>query len=680
MFRAIAIAAVVLGFATVSVAQAQPDGQGGRYMIEFDRLAPDAPGIVRAAGGSPVHEFPEYNVIAARLPAAAVQALGNHPRVRSIAEDVLRYPFSTGEVTPYGIPMVQADQIAAGADLGQAKVCVIDSGYFVGHEDLPPAGLVTGTNNAGTGQWNEDQCGHGTHVAGTIAAVSNTKGVVGVVPTGALPMHIVKVFGDSCAWTYSSDLITALTTCRDAGAKVVNMSLGGGKAIGPWEERAFNDAYNAGVLLVAAAGNAGNTSLSYPASYNSVISVAAIDQGKVVADFSQKNSQVEVAAPGVDVLSTVPYIETNTLAISDGPTFSGAHISAAARTSGASGGLVNGGRCTSVGSWSGKVVLCERGDVSFKAKVDNVAAGGGRAAVIYNNEPGGFLGTCDGGSGTTCSLPAISLSQADGQSALAHHLGKSSTVVSQITYRASGYESWSGTSMATPHVAGVAALVWSQNKNWTNAQIRQALQATAEDLGAAGRDTSYGFGLVRAKAALCSLDAAFCGSTTPNAPPQASFTFTTSGLSATFTDTSVDSDGSIASRSWNFGDGVGTSTAQNPTYTYGAGGTYTVTLTVTDNRGATNSTTRSVTVNAPAGAITLSARPYKVQGWQRVDLTWSGATSSNVDVHRDTVRVATVANSGSHTDAINKKGGGSYTYRVCHAGTTTCSNSVTVTF
>jgi serine protease len=678
MFRAATTAVIVFAFAALSTAQPQPAGEGGRYMVEFDRLAPGAPDIVRAAGGSPVHEFPEYNVIAARLPAAAVQALRNDPRVRSIAEDVRRYPFSTVETKPYGISMVQADQIAAGADLGQAKVCVIDSGYFLGHDDLPPGGQVTGTNNSGTGWWYEDQCGHGTHVAGTIAALGgNSTGVVGVVPTGTLPMHIVKVFGDSCAWTYSSDLITALTTCRDAGAKVVNMSLGGGKAIGPWEERAFNDAYNAGVLLVAAAGNAGNTSLSYPASYNSVISVAAIDEKKVVADFSQKNSQVEVAAPGVDVLSTVPYIETNTLTVS-GTTFSGSHIAGSSRTPGVSGSLVDGGLCNAVGAWSERVVLCARGEVSFKTKVDNVQAGGGVAAVIYNNVAGGFLGTCDDGTGSPCLLPAISLSQADGQSALSQ-LGESSTVVSQITYRASGYESWNGTSMATPHVAGVAALVWSQNKTWTNAQIRQALQATAEDLGAAGRDTSYGFGLVRAKAALCSLDVAFCGSTTPNAPPQASFTYTTEGLTATFTDTSTDAEGSVVSWSWTFGDGS-SSTAQNPSRTYASAGTYTVQLTVTDNDGATASISQPVTVTAPSsGGITLSARGYKVQGNQRVDLTWSGATSSQVDVRRDTTEVP-VANTGSYTDFINKKGGGSYKYRVCEAGTSTCSNEVTVTF
>ena len=75
-------------------------------------------------------------------------------------------------------------------------MCVIDSGFNQGHEDLP-ATFVTGTNNSGTGNWSQDRCGHGTHVSGTIAAVSNDVGVVGVLPGGNLPMHIVKVFGDS---------------------------------------------------------------------------------------------------------------------------------------------------------------------------------------------------------------------------------------------------------------------------------------------------------------------------------------------------------------------------------------------------------------------------------------------------------------------------------------------------
>ncbi len=90
-----------------------------------------------------------------------------------------------------------------------------------------------------------------------------------------------------------------------------------------------------------------------------------------------------------------------------------------------------------------------------------------------------------------------------------------------------------------------------------------------------------------------------------NVAPVANFTSSTSGLTATFTDSSTDSDGTIASRSWNFGDG-GTSTATNPTRTYAAAGTYSVSLTVTDNAGATNTKTASVTVSAPPGGNVLS--------------------------------------------------------------------------
>ena len=97
----------------------------------------------------------------------------------------------------------------------------------------------------------------------------------------------------------------------------------------------------------------------------------------------------------------------------------------------------------------------------------------------------------------------------------------------------------------------------------------------------------------------------FTGTPPANVPPVANFSFTTSGLTASFTDTSTDSDGTIASRSWNFGDGT-TSTATNPSKTYSAAGTYTVTLTVTDNGGATNTRSSAVTVTAGGGGTVLT--------------------------------------------------------------------------
>jgi len=154
------------------------------------------------------------------------------------------------------------------------------------------------------------------------------------------------------------------------------------------------------------------------------------------------------------------------------------------------------------------MVVCQRGSNSFYEKVTNVKSGGGVGAVVYNNVSGGFSGTL--GDGNTSSIPAIGISMEDGQ-ALLGAVNQTGTLVSYRTQPASGYEAWDGTSMATPHVSGVAALVWSYNPKWTNAQIRQALQATARDLGAAGRDTSYGFGLVQAAAALQYLRTNFGG-------------------------------------------------------------------------------------------------------------------------------------------------------------------------
>ena len=92
-------------------------------------------------------------------------------------------------------------------------------------------------------------------------------------------------------------------------------------------------------------------------------------------------------------------------------------------------------------------------------------------------------------------------------SALKLVAGLSATVSTTVQQPASGYDYFDGTSMATPHVAGVAALIWSKYPGATNAQVRQALASSAEDLGAVGRDTSYGYGLVRADTALTALAA-----------------------------------------------------------------------------------------------------------------------------------------------------------------------------
>lgn len=162
------------------------------------------------------------------------------------------------------------------------------------------------------------------------------------------------------------------------------------------------------------------------------------------------------------------------------------------------------------------------------------------------------------------------------------------------TSSSGGYETMSGTSMATPHVAGALALALSCAPSTTNTALRSALQSTAEDLGAAGRDNTYGYGLARVDR----LVSAVCtGSPPPNTPPVASFSFSTSGLTASFNGgASTDADGDPLTYAWTFGDSTSGSGVA-PSHTYAAAGTYSVTLTVSDGRGGSNSQTKSVTVS-----------------------------------------------------------------------------------
>ncbi len=165
---------------------------------------------------------------------------------------------------------------------------------------------------------------------------------------------------------------------------------------------------------------------------------------------------------------------------------------------------------------------------------------------------------------------------------------------------------------------------------------------------------------------------------TTNSPPTADFTYTTTDLTADFTDQSTDSDGTIEAWSWDFGDGS-TSTVQNPSHTYAASGTYTVSLTVTDDDGATGSTSQDVSVSDGSGSdITLTATGYKHRGLQKADLEWSGTSADYVDVYRDGVLITTTENDGFYTDNIDKRGGGSYTYQIYDGST--WSNEATVTF
>ncbi len=654
-----------------------------------------------------LYDFPELESYVVSLPEAALKGIVNNPHVVDVEGDPARYLVAdqqsslasaleaslsaSGQTVPWGIDAVQAREVwdadrdgvvDSGAPTGAGiTVCIIDTGYYAGHEDLKNVGTgVTGFSQVDD-EWARDGVGHGSHVAGTISAFNNALGVVGVTP-GTVNFHIVKIFDDLGAWVAASDLVDAIYNCRDNGADVISMSLSGPSS-NRKEQRAFDSLYSGGILHVAAASNDGEPTYHYPASYDSVISVGALDENLVVADFSNYNDQVELSAPGVAVLSTIPYIETNSITVDEG-VYSANHIEFSAYGS-VTGALVDGGLCDSTGSWSGQVVLCERGVISFYEKVMNVQNGGGAAVVIYNNEPGNFLGTL--GEGETSLIVGLSLSQEDGQFLVKNKLTFNASVSSSYNWPASGYEAWDGTSMATPHVAGVAALIWSSDPSLTNVEIREALDATALDLGADGRDVYYGYGLVQAFDALQLL-----GGGSIDNPPTVALTNPANGAtvseSVTVTASATDDNGVSQVEFFVDGTSIGIDTNSSDGWTSAwdttlySDGDHTVSAEVTDSIGQTALDSVNVTVEnsgGPTDPINLSVDGYKVKGKKYVDLNWTGATSAAIDVYRDGSLVATTANDGFYTDGPLGVGGGSNMFKVCEAGSTTnCSNEAIV--
>lgn len=539
-----------------------------------------------------------------------VKGLLNNPHVQLVEEDHRRMPLAaysddlgnamTEQLNPYAIYQSQANQVPFNANAGM-KVCVIDSGLDRSNQDFNWGG-ITGDNDSGTGNWDEHGGPHGTHVAGTIGAADNNVGVVGMAP--GVDMHIIKVF-NADGWGYSSDLAYAAQKCSDAGANIINMSLGGGGS-NSTESNAFQAFTDNGGLVLAAAGNDGNNVRSYPAGYPSVMMIGANDADNNIADFSQypsctitsgrgKNAQtttdetvcVEVTAGGVDTLSTYPAgMATSSAMSADGQ----AYASSSMENSGsASGSTYFMGTAESIdGAANGSICVIDRGNISFHDKVKNCEDSGGIGAIIINNEAGMLFGTL--GDTNSTSIPAVGAAFED-RAALV------SASNADLVIGTSDYGFMSGTSMATPAVAGLAALVWSNHSECSGTDIREAFKATAADSGAAGHDVYFGHGIVKAKAAHDYLTANGCGGTVT--PPT-------------------------------------------------------------------------------GGDITANATVGYAKGKHQVTITWSGASTSTVDIYRDGSFRTNTNNDGSYTEAFKRSG--TYTYKVCDQGTNNCSADVTVSF
>lgn len=448
-----------------------------------------------------------------------VKGLLNNPHIKLVEVDQPRYLMSaysddvgnpvTQQITPYAVYQSQADQVKFNANAGM-KVCIIDSGLDASNPDFE-WNNISGDNDFGTGNWNESGGPHGTHVAGTIGAADNNIGIIGMAP--GVEMHIIKVFnGDG--WGYSSDLAHAANLCSDAGANIISMSLGGSGA-NSTESNAFQSFVDAGGLVVAAAGNDGNNVRLYPAGYPSVMMIGANDADNNIADFSQfpgctsgrgkkvKTDEticVEVTAGGVDTLSTSPA----GMATASNMTVDGAaYASSAMENAGAiAGGTYYMGTAEATDSGAnGNICVIDRGVNSFHDKVANCEGSGGVGAIIINNVSGMLHATLGDDNDTT--IPVVAAAFEDRAAIVA-----ASNI--SIDIDTSDYGFMTGTSMATPAVSGVAALVWSNHDQCTGSEIREALKATAMHPGALGKDVHFGYGIVKAAAADAYLTANGC--------------------------------------------------------------------------------------------------------------------------------------------------------------------------
>ena len=424
--------------------------------------------LVRGVGGKIKYTYHIVDAIAASIPEKAIVALQKNPNVAHVELDIKVYALDAELDNSWGVKHIRAGVVHDLENKGAGvKVAIIDSGIDYSHPDLD-ANYGGGYDFVNKDTYPMDDNGHGTHVAGIVAAEDDGEGVVGVASEAIL--YALKVLGSDGSGSYS-DVIAALQWCRDNGIQVTNNSYGSSGDPGVTVKAAFDDSASAGVLHVAAAGNSGNPpgrgdNIIYPARYESVIAVAATDQSDKRARFSSTGPDVELAAPGVGIYST-------------------------------------------------------------------------------------YIG---------------------------------------------GYTTYSGTSMASPHVAGVVALMIVANVS----NIRGQLQSTADDLGDSGLDWLYGYGLVNAA------EAVGAPQPPPNDPPTVSITSPAdgfifeSGATIPFEGTASDTeDGNLtASLVWtsNIDGQIGTGGSFSKTL---SDGNHAITAEVTDSGSETGSASIGITVGTP---------------------------------------------------------------------------------
>jgi len=305
----------------------------GKILVKFKAGTDEVTkqNIHRANRAAVVQEIKQLDVQVLQVPETRVNELVlayvNNPAVEYAEPD---YIATALEFTPddpkfgeqWGMTTIEAPA-AWGVETGNPniEIAILDTGIDQNHEDL--AAKISYNKNFTDSLTYDDLYGHGTHVAGIAAAVTNNGiGVAGIGYQSSL-MNI-KVLDDTGGGAYSW-IASGIIEATKSGAKVINMSLGG-KFGSTTLQNAVNYAWENGVVIVAAAGNSGTSRPNYPAYYSNCIAVAATDSNDAKASFSNYGSWVDAAAPGVGIYSTLPN-HSNGIGIQDYGFLSGTSMS-----------------------------------------------------------------------------------------------------------------------------------------------------------------------------------------------------------------------------------------------------------------------------------------------------------------------------------------------------------------
>ncbi len=560
-----------------------------RYVVVFNDRVGNVPEQAQALasrhggtlGFTYQHAIKGFSV---ELPAQAVAALENNPNVAYVEPDQEVYAIGTQSNATWGLdrsddidPVLDGTYGYNATGTG-VNAYILDTGIRTSHNDFGGRATV-GYDAIGDGQNGQDCDGHGTHVAGTVGG--STWGIAKDVGLVAVRVLDCQGSGTISGVVAGVDWVTA----NAQKPAVANMSLGGGTS--STLDDAVRNSIASGVQYAIAAGNGDflgreqDACDGSPSRVTEAMTVSATDDTDTKASWANYGSCVDWFSPGVSITSAWIGSDDDTNTIS-GTSMAAPHTAGIAAlyleaNPGADAQTVRNAIYTET----------TKGIVADANTADNhltyaLNFGGGDDGGGTTNEPptASFTVGC---TDLSCDFDGSGSSDSDGSiSSYDWDFGDGTTATGQTVSHTYGAD---GTYTVTLTVT--------------------------DDAGDTGSDAQ---------------DVSVSESTT-NEAPTADFTVSTKDLTADFTDQSSDSDGTVESWSWDFGDGA-TSTAQNPSHTYDADGTYTVTLTVTDDAGATDTASQDVTVSGSSGSTNPAFDSYSVSTrttgpWKRASTSWA---------------------------------------------------------